>query len=144
MTMPGFTAETSVYKTNKSYFMGPAIGHSATVQPQQLAFYERYPSIIVGWLEDCLMGCAQSHTACVRNISDCAVACQPGCVAGCQIRCLSRPWWQQLDCLASCGGNCIDSCSSSCGIACDAAYSGCVNSCYPHVAIRVYPDLGLR
>jgi len=148
-TTPGFSAEASVYKSNQRYTMGLPADASATVLPQQLRFTGGFSAITGGvssfvplWVRNCLSGCSQRHTACLNNVTNCAVACEPGCIASCQVRCFSLPWWRQLDCLAGCDATCFDSCASSCRIACDRAYGDCVDFCYnPRFVRQAGPTL---
>src|SRR5262245_46865638 len=138
MTLPGFAADASLYATTKTYCLAQsskashevviasALIPAARILPQQPSFGgSEFPSYFPGWLALCLRGCRQSYSLCLNDVANCSRRCEPDCIAGCQIRCLRLPAWQQLDCLAVCPDMCHGFCASECTIACDSAYGSC-------------------
>jgi len=149
MGVPGFTAEASVYRSEKAYSATVLIAGIQTpepigIMPQQRPFpIRRIAHGFPPWLTDCLMSCGQNYSSCVNDIPNCTSMCESECIAGCAASCAVMPPRQQIDCLATCPDKCSGMCVASCQVACTAAYTDCIDFCSnPRILPRPLPMIG--
>jgi hypothetical protein len=142
--LPGFAAQASIYRSEKTYAApllvpGSQMSRPNGIAPQLPPFpIRRIINRLPQWLTDCLMGCDQNRGACLSDIPNCTSMCEPDCIGNCAAGCSILPEQRQLDCLAACPSTCLGKCSAHCQIVCDTAYNDCVNTCY-NPSLRTLP-----